>query len=88
MQRFLPYIVVVLFLAAVAVIVVPIFQTNPMFTTHLGLDLQGGLRGEYQIIATNEQPVTPEILAQTRTIIENRVNAKGVTEPVVQTQGN
>ncbi len=88
MQRFLPYIVVLVLLAALAVIVVPIFQAPPMFTTHLGLDLQGGLRGEYQVIATNQQQVTPEILAQTRTIIENRVNSKGVTEPIVQTQGN
>ena len=34
-----------------------------------------------------EQIVTPEILEQTRTIIENRVNATGVAEPIVVTQG-
>ena len=59
----------------------------PSFCPNLGLDLVGGLRGEYQLIATDNQPITPDILAQTRTIIENRVNATGVAEPNVQTAG-
>ena len=82
MQRVLPYFVVAAFLAALAVAILPGFQTK------LGLDLVGGLRGEYEIQATDTQPVTPDILQQTRTIIENRVNATGVTEPVVTTQGS
>ncbi len=81
MQRVLPYFVVAAFLAALAVAILPGFETK------LGLDLVGGLRGEYQIQATDSQSVTPAILQQTRTIIENRVNATGVTEPVVTTQG-
>jgi len=80
MQRFLPYLVVVIFLGAIAVAVLGNFQTK------LGLDLQGGLRGEYQIVATNSQPVTADIQEQTRHIIEQRVNANGVSEPVVQNQ--
>ena len=84
MQRVLPYFVVAAFLAALVIAFVP----NLGFQTKLGLDLVGGLRGEYQIQATDSQPVTPDILAQTRTIIENRVNATGVTEPVVTTQGS
>ena len=47
----------------------------------------GGLRGEYQVVATDQQAVTPDDPEQTRTIIENRVNATGVAEPIVQTQG-
>jgi preprotein translocase subunit SecD len=81
MQRVLPYFVVAAFLAALAVAILPSFHTK------LGLDLVGGLRGEYEIQATDSQAVTPEILSQTRTIIENRINANGVTEPVVTTQG-
>ncbi|MBA2570900.1 MAG: protein translocase subunit SecD, partial [Chloroflexi bacterium] len=50
--------------------------------------LQGGLRGEYQVVATDQQAVTAEIMATTRTIIEQRVNATGVSEPIVQTQGS
>jgi preprotein translocase subunit SecD len=81
MQRVLPFFVVAVFLAALAVAILPSYHTK------LGLDLEGGIRGEYQIVATDSQPVTKEILGETRTIIENRVNASGVTEPVVQTQG-
>jgi preprotein translocase subunit SecD len=81
MQRVLPLFVVAVFLAALAVSILPSFHTK------LGLDLEGGIRGEYQIVATDAQPVTKEILEETRTIIENRVNFSGVTEPVVQTQG-
>jgi hypothetical protein len=42
---------------------------------------------EYEVLATDGQAVTPELLEQTRVIIENRVNATGVAEPIVQTQG-
>jgi preprotein translocase subunit SecD len=55
--------------------------------TRLGLDLQGGLRGEYRAIATTDSAVTSEALANIRTIIENRINKYGVAEPIVQTQG-
>jgi preprotein translocase subunit SecD len=81
MQRVLPFFVVAVFLAALAVAILPSFHTK------LGLDLEGGIRGEYQIVATDAQPVTKDILNETRTIIENRVNSTGVAEPVVQTQG-
>jgi preprotein translocase subunit SecD len=81
MQRFLPYFVVGAFLIALAVAILPNFETK------LGLDLVGGISGQYKILATDNQPVTPDILNQTRSIIENRVNATGVTEPVITTQG-
>ncbi|MGD8685102.1 MAG: protein translocase subunit SecDF, partial [Chloroflexota bacterium] len=91
MQRVVPIIVVALFVVAliVAALPVPRFWTEEAspIETKLGLDLVGGLRGEYQVVATDEQSVTPEILEQTRTIIENRVNATGVAEPIVVTQG-
>ncbi len=81
MQQFLPYFVVGAFLVALAVAILPNFETK------LGLDLVGGISGQYKILATDNQPVTPDILNQTRSIIENRVNATGVTEPVITTQG-
>ncbi len=46
-----------------------------------------GICATYQVVATDDQEVTPEILEQTRTIVENRVNATGVAEPIVVTQG-
>lgn len=91
MHRLLPALVLTLLLAALAVAFVPmdrpLGQPGEKLDTRLGLDLVGGIRGEYQVVSTDAQAVTPEILAQTRTIIENRVNAFGVAEPVVQTQG-
>lgn len=92
MRRILPFIIVAVGLAALAVDVLPMNRpgSDPPrpIDTRLGLDLQGGLRGEYQLIATDRQPVTADAMATTRTIIEQRVNATGVAEPIVQTQGS
>jgi SecD/SecF fusion protein len=51
---------------------------------NLGLDLQGGLR---VLLEAKGNPSTDD-LEQVRTVIENRVNATGVAEPLVQRQGN
>ena len=58
------------------------------FTIHLGLDLQGGSHLVYQadfkdIPDADKQ----EALNAIRTVIERRVNAFGVAEPVVQVEG-
>jgi preprotein translocase subunit SecD len=91
MSRVLPIVVGVVFLLALVVAIFPLPRpgggTGDTLETRLGLDLIGGLRGEYQVVATDQQPVTPDILAQTRTIIENRVNSSGIAEPIVTTQG-
>jgi preprotein translocase subunit SecD len=55
--------------------------------TKLGLDLQGGLRVEYQAKAVGDKVPGPDDLGVIRTIIENRVNSTGVSEPVITTQG-
>lgn len=52
----------------------------------LGLDLQGGTRISLQAKADSGN-VTPTKLAQARDIIDQRVNATGVTEAQVVTQG-
>ena len=91
MRWALPLLILVVFVAAIVASFMPNPKATaegcPGFCPNLGLDLVGGLRGEYQVVATDNQPVTPDILNQTRTIIENRVNATGVSEPNVQTQG-
>jgi preprotein translocase subunit SecD len=56
--------------------------------TKLGLDLQGGLRVEYQAQQVGNKIPRQEDLDVIRKIIENRVNATGVSEPVVTTQGS
>ncbi len=91
MRWALPILIAVVFVAAVVASLLPNPKATaegcPGFCPNLGLDLVGGLRGEYQVVATDNQVVTPEILTQTRAIIEARVNATGVSEPNVQTQG-
>ncbi|MFN3928060.1 MAG: protein translocase subunit SecD [Thermoflexus sp.] len=55
--------------------------------TVLGLDLQGGIQILLEADVPPNQPVDRGHLEDTRRIIENRVNALGVSEPVVQIAG-
>lgn len=60
---------------------------NPDYPIRQGLDLQGGL----QVLLTADLPPDAEISSEeldtSRQIIEQRVNAIGVTEPLVQAEG-
>lgn len=60
---------------------------NRPIETKLGLDLQGGLRAEYQALPVGGKAPGPADLNTIRSIIERRVNSLGVSEAVVQTQG-
>jgi preprotein translocase subunit SecD len=55
--------------------------------TKLGLDLQGGLRVEYRVDPNGGVPPTLGDVNVVKQIIERRVNATGVSEPVVVTSG-
>ncbi len=59
------------------------------FSLHQGLDLQGGLQVllEADIPPGQEANFDARTMEAARVIIENRVNALGVTEPQVQLQG-
>ena len=57
-------------------------------TTKLGLDLEGGLRVEYQAIPVGDRAPGPGDMSIIKDIIERRVNTTGVSEPVVVTQGS
>src|SRR5688572_22503126 len=57
-------------------------------TTKLGLDLEGGLRVEYQAIPVEGRAPGPGDMAVIKDIVERRVNTTGVSEPVVVTQGS
>jgi protein-export membrane protein SecD len=67
---------------------VPDGDTTRPLETKVGLDLQGGLRVEYQALPVNGIAPRPEDLEVIRTIIENRVNSTGVSEPVITVQGS
>jgi preprotein translocase subunit SecD len=52
------------------------------------LDLQGGARLLLQLSPTAEVPtITPQIQAQTREVIDRRINGLGVTEPSISNVG-
>jgi preprotein translocase subunit SecD len=55
----------------------------------LGLDLQGGSRLLLQLSPTAEvKQITPEVQAQTRQVIDQRINSLGVTEPQISNVGS
>jgi len=64
------------------------WEPDRVFETKVGLDLQGGLRVEYQALPVDGKAPRPEDLEVIRTIIENRVNSTGVSEPVITVQGS
>ena len=55
--------------------------------TKLGLDLEGGLRIEYQALPVDGVKPSAADMGIIKDIVERRVNATGVSEPVVTTQG-
>ncbi len=56
---------------------------------NLGLDLQGGMRLVLEIDRSNlEKEAQKDVLDRAYTILENRINALGVAEPVIQKQGS
>jgi preprotein translocase subunit SecD len=58
------------------------------FNVRQGLDLQGGVQMLLVADVPADQEVGADAMKQVATIVENRVNALGLTEPVVQMQGN
>lgn len=54
---------------------------------HLGLDLQGGLHVVLRATPAEGQDITADHMEATRDIIAERVNALGVSEPIVQLEG-
>jgi preprotein translocase subunit SecD len=55
---------------------------------HLGLDLEGGSRLLLQLYPTSEVPhITTQVQAQTREVIDRRINGLGVAEPSISNVG-
>lgn len=52
-----------------------------------GLDLQGGIQVLLEADPPDGQPASAEAMEAARAIIEQRVNALGVSEPIIQLQG-
>jgi len=62
-------------------------ETPRKIETKLGLDLQGGLKVEYRVDPNGDRIPTIGDVEVVKQIIERRVNATGVSEPVVVTSG-
>jgi preprotein translocase subunit SecD len=92
MRRFLPALILLVGLTAIAIDFLPLQRplSDPPapIDTRLGLDLQGGLRGEYRALPTDTSPINSQVMSDIRDIIENRINQYGVAEPIIQTQGS
>ena len=76
-------------LVIVAVCAISIWAVIPVQKTiHLGLDLQGGARLLLQLYPTAEVPqITSQVQAQTREVIDRRINGLGVAEPSISNVG-
>jgi SecD/SecF fusion protein len=57
------------------------------FKTRLGLDLQGGVELIYKGEPSAQSNVTSAALGRAVTVMQNRVNQLGVSEPLIQTSG-
>ncbi|MCA9976900.1 MAG: hypothetical protein KC413_14165, partial [Anaerolineales bacterium] len=57
---------------------------NPDYPIQQGLDLQGGLQVLLEADAPADQDVTAEEMNTAASIIEQRINALGLTEPLVE----
>jgi preprotein translocase subunit SecD len=77
-------------LVVVAVCAISLFAIWPITKTiHLGLDLQGGARLLLQLNPTAEVPkITSQVQAQTREVIDRRINGLGVAEPSISNVGS
>jgi len=71
-----------------AILYALVFFTGDRATPRLGLDLQGGTQVTLSARTADGQPPSAESLQQARQIIERRVNARGVAEAEVVTQGS
>jgi protein-export membrane protein SecD len=63
-------------------------STGNLMGLKLGLDLQGGTQVMLEAELAEGQTLSPGAMETAKTIVENRVNALGVSEAIVQMQGD
>ncbi len=76
-------------LVIIAICAISLWAVIPIQKTiHLGLDLQGGARLLLQLSPTASVPkITAQVQAQTREVIDRRINGLGVAEPSISNVG-
>lgn len=81
-QRALLALILVLIIASVTVI------ASPFFPLELGLDLKGGSQLTIQVKTTEDiTEITERELEAVKKVVEGRINASGVAEPLIQAVG-
>jgi len=83
-QKDLIWLVVIILIIGAATWLV----TSPNFPIQRGLDLQGGLQVLLEADVPADQEIPRDQLDTARQIVSQRVNALGVTEPLVQVEGD
>jgi protein-export membrane protein SecD len=82
-QRDFVWLGIIILIVSAAIYII----LNPEYTIHRGLDLQGGLQVLLGADVPDDEPITADQMDTARQIIDRRVNALGVAEPLVQTEG-
>ncbi len=73
----------------VAILLAGTFFARPLMERIiLGLDLQGGVHVRLQAVEKPDRPVTDEDMAQLVKVMRQRVDELGVSEPVIQLEGD
>ena len=86
-QRSRPGRTLVLFVLAIVLMYVGL-AINNVWKPKLGLDLQGGTRITLTASTSTGESITPEKMKEAAGIVDNRVNASGVSESEVTIQGD
>lgn len=73
-------------LVVVALVIGAIYWMWAAWPPRLGLDLRGGMNVVLTAKETKQAKVTEDAIGQAKFIIEQRVNALGVTEPIIERQ--
>ncbi|MGK7932264.1 MAG: protein translocase subunit SecD [Microcystaceae cyanobacterium] len=75
------------FLALIVALIIASIVVLSTLGLELGLDLKGGAQLTIEVQKTEDKTVTAQDLEAVQRVIENRINALGVAEPLVQTAG-
>lgn len=81
---------IIAFLLLIVVFAASISTTTQSVVNNikLGLDLQGGFEVLYEVQPLKDgQKITEDVLADTAQALSNRINVLGVSEPVIQVEG-
>src|SRR6056297_3218349 len=73
------------FIIAVVGLAIFLYFNNSI---NLGLDLEGGSHIVLQAQPTEEREINNEVMSGIQQVIERRVNQLGLTEPVIQSEGD